>query len=233
MRTVIVGDVHGCTAELGELLAAIGFRPGADRLVFVGDVVVRGPDPHGALEAVRRAGARLVRGNHEEKLLAWRHRHEPLGPDHAHLAAALSSEEWRQLEATPYWVDLPEHGIRVVHAGVVPGRPVEETTPHALVRMRTVDDEGRWSDSPDAGPLWGSGYAGPPHVVFGHNARPEPQLHAWATGIDTGCVYGGRLTALVLRKDQPMPRGEDVRALLVSVPAARKYYGGRGTPLAR
>jgi len=178
-RTVIVGDVHGCTGELEELLERVRFAEGSDRLVLVGDLLVRGPDTHGILALVRRLGARSVRGNHEEKLLGWRHRRKGLGPDHERVASALSGDE------------------------------------------------------ADAGALWGTRYAGPPHVVFGHFARAEPQLHAWATGLDTGCVYGGMLTALVLDEDEPMPRGEGVRPLLKSVRALRQYYGGKGDPLSR
>jgi hypothetical protein len=230
-RTIIVGDLHGCAGELEQLLERVSFEPGADRVVLVGDLVVRGPDPHGALALVKRLDGRAVRGNHEDKLLSWRHRHEPLGPDHARVAEALSEDEWKQIEALPLWLDLPDHGVRVVHAGVVPGQDVASTEPQALLKMRTLDARGRWSSDADDGDLWGTRYQGPPHVVFGHNARPEPQLHAWATGLDTGCVYGGRLTALVLGEGEAIPRGEKVRPLLQSVPAARKYYGGKGAPL--
>jgi hypothetical protein len=97
--------------------------------------------------------------------------------------------------------------------------------------MRTLDGKGRWSSDADAGVLWGARYEGPPHVVFGHNARPEPQLHPWATGLDTGCVYGGKLTALVLDEGERVPRGERVRARLRSVRAGRRYYGSKGAPL--
>ena len=230
-RTLIVGDVHGCTGELEMLLEHVAFVEGTDRLVLVGDLVVRGPDSHGALALVRRLDARAVRGNHENKLLTWRHKHEPLGPEHARVAEGMSDEEWAQLEAMPLWIDLGEHDARVVHAGVLAGVAPEETPAAALLKMRTIDERGRWSDEPDAGPLWGKRYAGPPHVVFGHNARPDPQVHPWATGIDTGCVYGGRLTAILLEQDEPMPRGDQVRGLLRSVPAMRKYYGGKGAPL--
>lgn len=230
-RTVIVGDLHACTGELEELLDQLAFVEGSDRLVQVGDLVVRGPDPHGALALVKRLGGRAVRGNHEDRLLSWRHRHEPLGPDHARVASALSDDEWSALEALPLWLDLPEHGVRVVHAGVVPGQDLASTEPQALLKMRTLDAHGRWSSDADAGVLWGTRYEGPPHVVFGHNARPEPQLHSWATGLDTGCVYGGRLTAMVLDEGEPVPRGERVRPLLRSVRAGRRYFGARGAPL--
>jgi hypothetical protein len=232
-RTVIVGDVHGCTGELEELLEAVRFAEGTDHLVSVGDLVVRGPDPHGTLALVRKLGAQAVRGNHEEKLLAGRRRHKSLGPDHERLAKALSDAEWRMLDALPLWLDLPAHGVRVVHAGVVPGMVIQRTPPEALLRMRTIDARGAWSDEADAGALWGTRYEGPPHVVFGHHARLEPQLHAWATGLDTGCVYGGRLTALVLGDGETVAGGEATRRQLTSVRAARKYFGGKGGPLSR
>jgi hypothetical protein len=230
-RTLIVGDVHGCTGELEMLLEHVVFVAGTDSLVLVGDLVARGPDSHGTLALARRLGARAVRGNHENKLLLGRHEHKALGPEHARVAELLSEADWAQLEAMPLWIDLPEHGVRVVHAGVLEGVAPEDMDPPALLKMRTIDGRGRWSDQPDAGPLWGKRYAGPPHVVFGHNARPDPQVHPWATGIDTGCVYGGRLTGVLLEQDEPMPRGDQVRGLLRSVPAMRRYYGDKGAPL--
>ncbi|MDP9150328.1 MAG: metallophosphoesterase [Myxococcota bacterium] len=226
--TVIVGDVHGCTAEVESLLDKVSFSPGMDRLVFVGDLILRGPDSRGALALARRLGARVVRGNHEQKLLARRTGDSPVSAEHARLAQELSRDEWAWLEATPHWIDLPAHGIRVVHAGVIPGITVDRVPPEALLRMRTLGGRNGWSDEQDAGPLWGRRYSGPPHVVFGHNARAEPQLHRWATGIDTGCVYGGRLTAVVLDEGEPMPRGKAARATLRSVPARRSYQGPRG-----
>ena len=227
--TVIVGDVHGCAAELEELLETLCFAAGVDRLVFVGDLVARGPDTVGVIAVARRLGAAVVRGNHEDKLLAWRLRGKSLGAEHARVAAQLSEQDWALLEATPLWNDLPEHGVRVVHAGVVPGTPIDRAPSDALLRMRTIDRRGRWSDEPDAGPLWGTRYEGPPHVVFGHNARDEPQLHEWATGIDTSCVYGGRLTAIVLGEGERMPRGESARKMLRSVRARRPYYTGKAS----
>jgi len=221
MRTVVVGDVHGCRRELEALLSLARFSPGQDRLVFVGDLVVRGPEPHEVLALVSRLGAQAVRGNHESRLLAVRGREG--SSEHEQLAAELSEDEWKSIEAMPLWVDLPEHGIRVVHAGLVPGQSVDETPAETLLTIRSIDESGRPSASRGRGAPWGERYMGPPHVLFGHNALEEPQLHPWATGIDTGCVYGGRLTAVVLHENEPMPRGRDALAVLASVPAFRAY----------
>jgi hypothetical protein len=130
------------------------------------------------------------------------------------------------------WLDLPEHGARVVHAGVLPGVLIEEQLKKTLLHVRTVGSNGEPREDKDGRAPWGKEYEGPPHVVFGHNAAPRPQLQPWATGLDTGCVYGGHLTALVLADGQRVPR--DLRArrrLLVSVPARRAYF--RGTPAGR
>jgi hypothetical protein len=228
-RTLIVGDVHGCLQELDALLEAAAFVARSDRLVLVGDVVVRGPNSPGALARAVELGATIARGNHEQKLLAGRAGAVRLGPEHQAVADALSEEDWRTLEAMPLWLDLPDHGLRVVHAGVIPGVDVTRTPKEALLKMRTIDSHGRWSDARDGGDLWGTLYEGPPHVIFGHHARPAPQLHRWATGIDTGCVYGQRLTGMLLDPGEPVPRGEGARAKLVSVPARRAYFQAQGS----
>lgn len=75
MRTIIVGDVHGCRVELAKLLQTVDHQPGRDDLVFVGDLLDRGPDPVGCVADAIRLGARRVRGNHEEKALRYL-RHE-------------------------------------------------------------------------------------------------------------------------------------------------------------
>jgi hypothetical protein len=244
-RTIIVGDVHGCAHELETLLTTVGFVTG-DRLVLVGDVIARGPDSIGALDIVRRTGAILVRGNHEERLLTSRDPDShplgwnaapaakgsaeaerdarPLGRIHAEVKAKLRPVDWSLLEGAPLYVDLPEHDVRVVHAGVVPGVPIEKQEKKTLLTIRSVGPRGEALEKRGA-VLWGARYRGSPHIVFGHHARPKPQLHPWATGLDTGCVYGGYLTALVLDEGERVPRSVAARKkLLVHVPAARVYY---------
>src|SRR5688500_18400568 len=108
-RTVIVGDVHGCREELDALLDKVGFATG-DRLIFVGDLVARGPASLGVLDIARRTGAVIVRGNHEEKLLSWhaaklgkvrsprKRQGEGLGRMHLEIAQALREVDWTLLE---------------------------------------------------------------------------------------------------------------------------------------
>lgn len=217
-RTIVVGDVHGCVDELDRLLDAVALGA-ADRLVFVGDLVARGPDSIAVLERVRTTGARAVRGNHEARLLDWRSggASAALGKAHREVAAAMDDDDWALLEALPLWLELPEHEALVVHAGLVPGVPLEEQRPTDLVHLRVVEDVA-------GGPVpWASLHRGPPHVVFGHDAVRGLQLHPWATGLDTGCVYGGALTALVLAAGEAVARDPAARRL-VRVPAAKAYF---------
>lgn len=222
-RTIIVGDVHGCCAELEALLARIGFSTG-DRLVFVGDLIARGPDSLGVLAVARRTGAVIVRGNHEQKIIDWKEGNgrSTLGETHLEVAIAMRDVDWTLVETSPLWVDLPEHGARIVYAGLVPGVAIEEQDPAVLLHVRVVEPKGKGTGGKV---LWGAAYDGPPHVVFGHNALEGLQLHPWATGLDSGCVYGRALTAMVLDRGEPIPANvNERRKKLVTQPAARVYY---------
>ena len=230
-RTVIVGDVHGCLRELHDLLACVGMS-NDDRLYFVGDLIGRGPDTLGVLELVRKLRAIAVCGNHEIKLLEYERAKSTggppvrLGPGHHEIAKEMKKDHWQVLRNMPLWHDLPEHDVRIVHAGVVPGLPVENTDASVLTTMRALTTRGEPS-STRGGDFWGRRYQGPPHVVFGHNALMHPQIHPWATGIDLGCVYGGFLAALVLEQGMKIPNGCERQDLLVTVPARRAYYPPR------
>jgi hypothetical protein len=231
-RTIIIGDVHGCSIELEALLERVHFDFG-DMLVFVGDVIAKGPDSLGALDIVRRTGAILVRGNHEARLLAWKKNPNEivLSKTHTEVAQKLRDEDWTILEASVLYFDLPANETRVVHAGVVPNVPIEKQTAENLVTIRSIDSKGEASERATGNPLWGSLYKGPPHIVFGHNAVTGLQLHPWATGLDTGCVYGGRLAAIVLREGEKIPkRASEREPLLAFEPARRVYVDAKARP---
>lgn len=221
-RTVIVGDVHGCRRELEWLLELVRFGTG-DRLVFVGDLVARGPDSLGVLALARAKGAVLVRGNHEERVLRERaataRGAEAAAKPHRALAEALRPADWVLLETSPLTLALPEHGLTVLHGGVDPTRALDDQDASTLLNARHA------RDAAGNKVLWGEAYGGPEQLVFGHNAIEKLQLHPFATGLDTGCVYGGRLTALVLEAGERLPADLDERrARLVSVPAERVWF---------
>jgi hypothetical protein len=230
-RTIIFGDVHGCSRELAELLALLG-PTSDDQLFFVGDLIARGPDSRGVVDTVRQVGGKSVLGNHEARVLDVRRARlldasEPLAPRYEALFRELGDAEWAMLDAMPLFIDLPQHDARIVHAGVVPGKPFREQDAWTLTNIRSIAPDGSASSAPGA-ESWGATYRGKPHVVFGHDARRRLQIYPWATGIDTGCVYGGSLTALVLPQGETVPFPEKRRDLLVSVRAREAYYTGHG-----
>ncbi|HKP62148.1 MAG TPA: metallophosphoesterase family protein [Polyangiales bacterium] len=215
-RTLIIGDVHGCSRELEDLLDACAFS-GGDRLVFVGDLVAKGPDSRGVLALYRRLGAVSVRGNHDQAVLRWEDPAARLAvpekaPPHLRLARELSDDDWAVLQSLPLWLRLPEFQTLIVHGGVVPGLPLEEHDAELLMNMRTLRPDGTGSRRPEDGVLWGSRWPGPERVIFGHHATAGLQRHPFALGLDTGCVYGKELTAYVLPEER-----------LISVPARAQY----------
>lgn len=202
-KTLIVGDVHGCSEELDALLAQVGLVAG-DELVFVGDLVAKGPDSKGVISRARELGAMAVRGNHDQHCLRWWEAKQQgkvvpqLREAHQAVVDAIDESDWAWLAALPLWQRLPSHQAIVVHAGLIPGRPLEAQEPFDLMNMRSVRSDGTASKAYDDGTPWPELWHGPELVVFGHDARRGLQQHAHAIGLDTGCVYGGALTGLCL-----------------------------------
>lgn len=230
-RTVWIGDVHGCALELEELLARIA-PTAADRVVFVGDLVARGPGTQRVLALARELGAASVRGNHEQRLLVARQaiidgvREPRMGPSHQKLLRELNEVEWAQLAAMPLHLEFPAHDVLTVHAGVQPGVELARQQPWTLLHIRSLTGLGAPSErySPRS---WAESYVAGPHIVFGHNAQAGLVLYERATGLDSACVYGGRLSALVLEEGVAPPPATERLDAIVSVRARARYvdYG--------
>lgn len=233
-RTLFIGDVHSCADELEELLERAAVSAG-DRVRFTGDLLSRGPKPHKVLELFRQVGGRAAVGNHEQRLLdahrarKRREKGPKLSSSHQAIVDELEPEDWELLEGLPLLLEVPEHGIVVAHAGIDARLPLAAQDAWVVTHMRSIGEDGEPSEK--WGADWGASYAGPPHVVFGHNARRAPQLHVAATGLDTGCVYGGRLTGMLLADGAEPPPPSEREDVLISVPARKEYADyGRGLP---
>jgi serine/threonine protein phosphatase 1 len=189
----VVGDVHGCLAELQTLWERLD--PGSDdRVVFVGDLVRKGPASDEVVEFVRtRENAISVRGNNEQKLVRGT------------AEAGLSAASREAIESFPLVVSWDDR--MAVHGGVHPERPLDAHAPDDLLEMRAVPKANGYD-----GPFWFELHEGPRRVFFGHTVLAAPFVEEWAVGLDTGCVYGGALTAYDCRRSE-----------LVSVPAERTY----------
>jgi hypothetical protein len=215
MRTVIVGDVHGCLDELLALVERCG-DPRDTRYVMVGDLVAKGPDSKGVVAWARASNVEAVLGNHDAAVLRVRDPDVDPAPKAHHVAVAetLSDDDLAWLAARPLWLELGDATSAphlVVHGGLVPGVPLAEQERKHLLNLRSITADGEPTKKIEGTP-WGALWKGPPHVVYGHDAVRGLQRYRFATGLDTGCVYGGALTALVL------PKGD-----LVSIQARRAY----------
>lgn len=244
VRVIVVGDVHGCLDELKELLAACNYDRATDRLVMAGDLVDRGPDSPGVVRYVMSLDAECVAGNHEDKLLR-RYKHllrkrsnpqyvVPMRPDLEQewsIQNMLPSElDW--LAGLPTYVNLPDYNAVVVHAGMAPGRTVERQQREVLTMMRFMDTQTHRMlplempgfRQPKNSVYWTEQYDGDVDVFFGHNVvgRDDPKVWerpngARCYGLDTGCCFGGKLTACVLTLDDPTAR------TMVQVAAHKAY----------
>jgi protein phosphatase len=229
----IIGDVHGCHGELVTLLSSLGYvvaedgahHPDGRTAVFVGDLVDRGPDTPGVLRLVMgmvAAGTALcVSGNHESKLVrALDGRDVRVSHGLAESLAQLSAqpEKFRE-DARAFMYGLVSHyrldggKLVVAHAGLK-----EEYQGRSSARVRSFCLYGDTTGETDEYGLpvrypWADDYRGSATVVYGHTPTPEPEWVNNTICLDTGCVFGGKLTAL------RWPERE-----LVSVPAERVHY---------
>tara|TARA_B100001750_G_scaffold90214_1_gene71313 strand:- start:1253 stop:1936 length:684 start_codon:yes stop_codon:yes gene_type:complete len=204
---LIVGDIHGCLTELDRLLEEVAFDPASDTLVPVGDLVAKGPASQGVVARCRELGALAVRGNHDEHVLRWWRARQAgeelpeLRPTHQAVADSLTDDDWAYLDALPLHRRFPglagDQDVLVVHAGLVPGVPLAEQRPKWEMNLRSIDRRGEPSKRIEDGAPWAAFWRGPELVVFGHDAVRGLQQHPYAIGLDTGCCYGGALTALI------------------------------------
>ena len=180
----VVGDVHGCADTLDRLLSTLEVTDD-DLVVFVGDLIRKGPDSDRVVRRVRAAENMFsVRGNNEEKVLRGEKAVDSL---------TESDVEWlRSLPVAISW-----DGGLVVHGGVDPRRPIAEQSIDDLQNTRSIPPSAGYE-----GPFWYERYEGGPRVFFGHTVLEAPIETDRVVGLDTGCVYGGSRSAYDLRRER-------------------------------
>ncbi len=199
-RTIAIGDIHGCADEFKELLNALELEPD-DRVVQLGDLINRGPDSHGVLELAREYKIEAILGNHELRLLRSRQqgRNSLLKSYDYPTIKQLTDEDWAYLEALPKFKYGASNDVLMVHGGFLPGQPWQSQDVDTITKIQVIDKNGKAakrSDAPNARP-WADFWCGDPFVIYGHTPRPNVLERPGSIGIDTGCVYGGHLTAYV------------------------------------
>ncbi len=194
-----VGDIHGCASKLEALLSKLPIRWKEDYLIFLGDYIDRGEDPKRVveiiLELVNSYPGKVIplMGNHEWMFLRFLKGIEPEvflfnGGDKTLRSytkegqLTIPEEHMNFFKSLPLFVEMPDYLF--VHAGINPRKSLSEQTEMDLlwIRQSFYFYEGKFAKT----------------IVFGHTPFPEILLLEDRIGIDTGCVYGGKLTALML-----------------------------------
>ena len=220
----LIGDVHGCAGELEDLLVRLGYQvvtegpegfrsydvvhPSGRKPVFLGDLVDRGPRAPDVLRLVMgmvQAGrAYCVTGNHDDK---WRrylegrdvrmsHGIEETVAQFARQSPALQAEVHDFIETLPYHLILDGGRLVVAHAGL--REDLQNRTDREARSFGMFGEVGKGRDAHGL-PIrlnWAAGYSGKATVVHGHVAKPDVREENGVICIDTGCVFGGHLTAL-------------------------------------
>ena len=197
-RTLIVGDIHGCLQEFEALLEKAHFVLEEDRLILVGDLINKGPDSLGVLRKAHELGCEVVLGNHEWNALKAQKNQSFYSKYTEKLKGELGQEygQWIQwFEALPPFIE--DKDFMVVHGGLRPGCHPRETSREILTHIRTWDGCGENLNRPE-NPPWFDLYEGDKLVVFGHWASLGPMVRPKVICLDSGCVYGKKLSALEL-----------------------------------
>ena len=234
MRHIFIGDVHGCIDELNALIDELQLDS-QDNIIFVGDLLDKGPDSPAVVRRVRELSKThnvvLVMGNHEDTHSRYRghlvknvQTAEDMAsrkPELAKITAELSDDDIAFLDSAPLFHRVPEHNILVVHGGIPKSKrsipssienvvdlsSKQRKSLKLILRTRYVDaNTGHFlslGKEKEGDPYWADVYDGRfGHVIFGHQPFMEGvEYFDHAAGIDTGAVFGGTLTALVIDAD--------------------------------
>ncbi len=224
------GDIHGCLEELQNLRKLLDIQKG-DREISVGDFVGKGPYSVEVLRYMQKEGIEAVRGNHEDKFLRY-YLHQQRGKNPMRLDKkeqeiyhTLQRSDFAFLFSLPLFIQIDR--LTIVHAGVLPSTnlfALNKKEAAKVMRVRFVDEEGRFVvlDRSDIRRhfWWSELYDGRfGYIVYGHQPFLTPRIDRFSFGIDTGAVYGNRLSAIVFERKSHI----DIESWhIVSVPS-REY----------
>jgi len=208
-RLIVYGDVHGCLNELVKLRSKV--KPTSNDIeVCVGDIITKGYDSIGVLNYLIEHNIKSVLGNHEDKLLRYL-AHEKgkkknpikLDADEKKIIKNLTEVHLTYLQSLPVYLKFSD--ITIVHGGLQNHTVLSRLTKKSMqkvLRLRYVDENGDFvakDKENKKSRFWADIYDGNQgFVIHGHRWMHTVHIHQNAIGIDTGCVYGNKLTAIVI-----------------------------------
>ncbi len=194
-----IGDVHGCLTCLEKLLEKLPINWGEDFVIFLGDYIDRGPNPRGVIEKVMELKKlypqRIItlKGNHEQmfenflkgkdvEVFLYNGGMKTLKDYYKEGKIDIPEEHIEFVRNLLYYFETPEYIF--VHAGLRPGKSLYEQDEDDILWIRQS--------------FYLTDYQFPKTIIFGHTPFEKPFIKEDRIGIDTGCVYGGYLTAISL-----------------------------------
>jgi len=208
---IVYGDVHGCYKSLKSLRKEINPQKN-DIEVCVGDVITKGENSIKVLDYLIKKNIKSVLGNHEDKLLRYlKHakskKKNPviLNDDEQEIVSQLTKEHIKYLQNMPYFVKHKK--ITILHGGILNHFDLDNLSERAMqlvLRLRYLDKNCHYisySKENKRSVFWADLYDGNQgFIIYGHRWTKEVQTSSYAMGIDTGCVYGNKLSAVVFEK---------------------------------
>ncbi len=210
----IIGDVHGCYDALRRLSDSLGYdhsfyHPEGRRLVFLGDLIDRGPDSLGVMRLVgtlvSRGRALVTLGNHDDALLRWLCG-EVFDTAKGGLSETIAKTEARRdkktlkkaiialYERAPLYLVLDGGALIVAHAGIEE-EMIGKTDPETRRFVLNGDAVGKSSEGKTLRRDWAADYHGDAFIVYGHTPQERAEVRGSTVNIDTGAYRGGLLTA--------------------------------------
>lgn len=195
-RTIIIGDIHGCISELTDLLKKISFNSNSDVIYSVGDFINRGPDSPGVFSKLKEINCRMILGNHEYYVKQQVQRKNiSVINEYRKTFGSVFNDFINFLFKTPLYIETNK--FIIVHAGIDPYQQLSNQNAETLTTIRTLDSKPVQNTDYNGKP-WFNSYKSEKLIVFGHWAQLGCIIRDNVIGLDTGCVYGKKLTALIL-----------------------------------
>ena len=204
-RTIAIGDVHGCAWEFEKLLKKLSPKK-EDTLIQLGDLINKGPDSHAAIRIARENHIHAVMGNHELRLLKAKKEHKgiALNTYNRETFDQLTKKDWKFIKQLPKYIHRKALNTVFVHGGFLPNHPWKNQPIEIISQIQVIDKKGNPKKRSEAprGRLWVNQWNKNPFVVYGHIPRRKVYRTSKTIGIDTGCVYGGYLTAYIVEENR-------------------------------
>lgn len=211
-KLIIYGDIHGCYNELIFLRKKINPKKN-DTEVCVGDIMTKGQDSIKTLDFIIAHKIQSVLGNHEDKLLRYlthqkSNKKNPicLDSDEQNIIDNLTNEHIKYLENSPLYLKFED--ITVVHGGIQNHIDLDNLSKRAIqniLRLRYLDKDENfvaYEKEDDNSVFWADVYGGANgFVVYGHQWFNEVKENKYSLGIDTGCIYGNKLSAVIFENN--------------------------------